>query len=82
MSRMRAYFFKMKSRGAKELLRECRFLWRYVCRYRGAVCVYILLGILGVAAGLLPGFFRNRSSTPWFPKLSPSYCKPEYSIFA
>ncbi len=59
MSRMRAYFFKMKSRGAKELLRECRFLWRYVCRYRGAVCIYILLGILGVAAGLAAGLLSK-----------------------
>ena len=52
MSRMRAYFFKIKSCGAKDLLREFRFLWQYIRRYRGAVCVYILLGILGVAAGL------------------------------
>ena len=59
MSRMRAYFFKIKSCGAKDLLREFRFLWQYIRRYRGAVCVYILLGILGVAAGLAAGLLSK-----------------------
>lgn len=59
MSRIRAYFFKIKSRGVKELLRECRFLWQYVRHYRGAVCVYILLGILGVIAGLAAGLLSK-----------------------
>lgn len=59
MNRIRAYFFKIKSRGAKGILRECRFLWQYVRRYRGAVCVYILLGILGVAAGLAAGLLSK-----------------------
>lgn len=59
MNWVRACISKLKSHGAKEFLRECRFLWQYICRYRGAVCIYILLGILGVVAGLVGGLLSK-----------------------
>lgn len=59
MNWVRACISKLKRHSAKEFLRECRFLWQYICRYRGAVYIYILLGILGVAAGLVGGLLSK-----------------------
>lgn len=36
----------------QDLGRECLWVWRYICRYRGSVAVHILLGILGIAMTL------------------------------
>lgn len=32
----------------KELWQECLWVWQYICRYKGSVLIYILLGIAGI----------------------------------
>lgn len=34
------------------LLRECLWVWQYICRYRGTVLIHILLGTLGIVMSL------------------------------
>lgn len=36
----------------RQILRELRWMWRYVVRWRGSVACYLLMGLLGVVAGL------------------------------
>lgn len=34
------------------LLRECLWVWRYICRYKGTVLIHILLGTMGIVMAL------------------------------
>lgn len=43
---------KLKKGSFQELKRECLWVWQYICRYRGAVVVHILLGVLGILMSL------------------------------
>ena len=43
---------KLKNGRFNDLLQECIWVWQYIWRYRGAVLVHILLGVLGVVMSL------------------------------
>ena len=38
--------------GKADFLLEIQWLWQYICRYRFAVLIHILLGVLGILMGL------------------------------
>ena len=44
----RRFMEKVNSGRFRELYREGVWVWHYICRYKGAVAVHILLGILGI----------------------------------
>lgn len=39
---------KIENGRVRELLQECLWVWRYICRYKGSVAIYILLGVAGI----------------------------------
>ena len=43
---------KIEDGRFQELYRECRWVGRYVARYKGAVAIYIVLGIIGIVMSL------------------------------
>lgn len=43
---------KIEDGFLEEFLREARWLWRYICRYRAAILIHILLGVLGILMSL------------------------------
>ena len=43
---------KIEDGRFRELWKECLWVWRYICRYKGTVAVHILLGIMGIVMSL------------------------------
>lgn len=43
---------KIENGRLQELYRECKWVARYVVRYRGAVATYVMLGIIGIVMSL------------------------------
>ena len=43
---------KIENGRLRELYRECKWVARYVVRYRGAVAAYVMLGIIGIVMSL------------------------------
>lgn len=39
---------RIENGRAREFLEECAWVWQYICRYRGAVAVHVLLGVAGI----------------------------------
>ena len=39
---------KIENGRFRELWNECLWVWQYICRYRGAVLIYVLLGVIGI----------------------------------
>lgn len=43
---------KIENGRFRDLVRECRWVWQYICRYRTTVIIHVLLGILGILMSL------------------------------
>lgn len=39
---------KLKNGRIHELWRECLWVWKYICRYKGSVMIHVLLGVIGI----------------------------------
>ena len=39
---------KIENGRFRELWKECLWVWKYICRYKGSVLVHVMLGILGI----------------------------------
>lgn len=59
MNKLKAWLKRIKNGELKSILRECRFILHYIRHYKGAVLIYIILGVLGVAAGLASGLLSK-----------------------
>ena len=52
MDTLRKIRMKIKSGALREFCHEAKWVWRYIRRYRLAVGIYILLGLLSTLMGL------------------------------